>query len=72
MSMLSVPLTPELEKMIQTMIKDGVAGNKADLARKAIEKLAEEHAVQEVLQAEKEYADGKGLTGDLDELAKKL
>lgn len=69
---LSVPLTPELSKMIEKMLQDGVAANKADLARKAIEKLAEEHAVQVVLQAEKELSMGKGLAGDLDELAEKL
>lgn len=72
MSMLSVPLTPELEQMINKMIADGVAPNKAELARKAIERLAEEEAVNVVLQAEKELAEGKLLTGDLDDLVKKL
>ena len=72
MSLLSVPLTPDLEKVIKQMINDGVASNKAELARKAIEKLAEDHAVQVVLDAEKELALGRGLSGDLDELAKKL
>lgn len=70
--LLSVPLTPELSKMIDKLIQDGVATNKADLARKAIERLAEEHAIQVVLDAEKELADGKLLKGDLDDLAKKL
>lgn len=72
MSMLSVPLTPELEQMINRMIADGVAPNKAELARKAIERLAEQEAVNVVLQAERELSEGKLLTGDLDELAKKL
>lgn len=66
--MLSVPLTPELENMIEKLLQDGVASNKADLARKAIEKLAEDHAVAVVLQARKEPS----LKGDLDELAKKI
>jgi len=65
---LSVPLTPELSKMIEKMLQDGVAANKADLARKAIEKMAEEHAVDVVLKAQKEPT----LKGDLDELMKKL
>lgn len=68
MSTLSVPLTPELEKMIDKLIKDGVAGSKAELARKAIEKMAEEHAVEMVLNAEKEPS----LKGDLDELMEKI
>lgn len=68
MSTLSVPLTPELEKMIDKLIKDGVAGNKAELARKAIEKMAEDHAVKMVIDAEKE----PDLKGNLDELMKKI
>ena len=68
MSLLSVPLTPKLEKMIDKMIEDGVAPNKAELARKAIEKFAEQQAIQDVLDAEKE----PNLRGDLRELAKKF
>lgn len=72
MSILSVPLTPELSKMIDKMVEAGVGANKADVARKAIEYLAEEKAIEGVLKAEKETAEGKILRGDLDELAKKL
>ena len=68
MSLLSVPLTPKLEKMIDKMVEDGVAPNKAELARKAIEKLAEQQAIQDVLDAEREPT----LRGNLDELMKKL
>ena len=72
MSMLSVPLTPELENMITHMVEMGVASNKAEVARKAIKLLAEEEAVNAVLKAEKEMKEGKGLSGDLDELAAKI
>ena len=72
MSTLSVPLTPELERMIDKLVQDGVASNKAELARKAIEFYAEEQAIQDVLQAEREVSEGKFLEGDLDELAKKI
>ena len=68
MSMLSVPLTPELEKTIERLVKDGVATNKADLARKAIEHFAEKQAIEDVLRAEREPV----LRGDLDELLKKF
>lgn len=54
MSMLSVKLSPKLERMMQAMILDGVASNKAALVRKAIERLAEAEAVNVVLRAEKE------------------
>jgi len=72
MSMLSVPLTPELEKTINRLVEDGVATNKADLARKAIEHFAEQQAIQDVLDAQRELGEGKLLSGDLDELSKKL
>ncbi len=72
MSTLSVPLTPALEKMIDKLIQDGVAGNKAELARKAIEKMAEDHAISVILQAEKELSEGKVLRGNLRDLAKKI
>jgi len=72
MSLLSVPLTPELEQTINRLVKDGVASNKAALVRKAIEFFAEEQAVNEVLQAEKELKEGRILRGDLKELAKKI
>ena len=68
MSMLSVPLTPKLEKGIQELIDDGVAVNKADAARKGLELLLEQHAVDMVLKAEKETP----LRGNLDDLLKKF
>jgi len=72
MSMLSVPLTPDLENKINHLVESGVASNKADLARKAIEFFAEQQAVEDVLRAERELANGQLLTGDLDELAKRI
>lgn len=72
MSLLSVPLTPELEQTINRLVKDGVASNKAALVRKAIEFFAEEQAIKDVLQAEKELKEGRILRGDLKELAKKI
>lgn len=68
MSTLSVPLSADMLKAIEQLVKNGVAANKADLVRKAIDKYLEHQAVQAVLDAEKEPT----LEGDLDELAKKL
>lgn len=68
MSTISVPLTPELEKEMNYLIKKGYGRNKADVMRRALEFLAEEEAVQAVLKAEQEPA----LSGDLRELAKKI
>lgn len=72
MSTLSVPLTPELEKTIERMVKSGYAANKAEAVRKAIRLLAEEEAVQAILQGEQEIRDGKILEGNPRKLLKKF
>jgi Arc/MetJ-type ribon-helix-helix transcriptional regulator len=61
-----------LELEIEKLVKSGFASNKAAVVRRAIEKLAEDEAVNAVLIAEREIADGKLLKGDLRELMKKL
>lgn len=68
MSTLSVPLTSELEKRLDELVSQGVGPNKAAVMRRALERLAEEEAVNAVLRAEQEPT----LHGDLDELAEKL
>lgn len=70
MSTLSVPLTPKLEKFINDQVRSGRAANKADVVRRALTAMTEEEAVQEVLLAQKEIREGKGLKGDLRELIK--
>lgn len=68
MSTLSVPLTPELEKAVQKIVKAGIASNKAEAVRMAIKFFSEEQAVQDVLKSQKEAREGKLLSGDIDEL----
>ena len=70
MSTLSVPLTPKLEEFINQQVKSGRAANKADVVRRALIAMTEEEAVQEVLLAQQEIREGKGLRGDLRELIK--
>ncbi len=72
MSTLSVPLTPKLEEFINDQVKSGRAANKADVVRRALIAFTEEEAVQEVLLAQKEIREGKGLTGNLRELMKRM
>lgn len=72
MTTISVPLSPDLEKFIKNMVKNGRATNKADAVRKALLQLAENEAVDAVLRAERELAQGLGMRGDLRELAKKI
>lgn len=68
MSTLSVPLTPELEEEIKKLVKAGFAPNKASVVRRAIERLAEEEAVEAVLKAQREPM----LKGDIRDLMKKI
>lgn len=70
MSTLSVPLTPLLEEFINAQVKSGRAANKADVVRRALIAMTEEEAVQDVLLAQKEIHEGKGLKGDLRKLMK--
>lgn len=68
MTTLSVPLTKELEARLEELVRSGVGANKASVMRKALEKLAEDEAVNAVLRAEQEPT----LQGDLRKLVKRL
>lgn len=71
MSTLSVPLAPEQEKFIKDMAKT-YRSNKAAIVRRAIDRLAEEEAVNVVLQSEQDLAAGHVFRGDLKKLLKKI
>ncbi len=64
----SVPLNDDQFHRLMHLVEQGVGANKADVLRKALDKLAEDEAVEEVLRASREPR----LNGDLDELARKL
>lgn len=72
MTTLSVPLPAQLEEYISRVVKRGDAANKADVVRRALLRMAEEDAISAVLQAEREAADGKAVSGDLRKILKKL
>lgn len=71
MSTISVPLTPQLVHRLKEISKD-TGASRAAVMRKALERYAEERAVNAVLLAEHEYTLGKGMTGDLTDLAKRI
>lgn len=71
MTTLSVPLPAHLEEFVKKTAKQR-GSNKAAVVRHALELLAEEEAVQAVLKAEQELAEGKLLRGDLRKLAKRF
>ena len=72
MTTISVLITSKLEESINNLIASGYGSNKADVVRRAITKLAEDEAVETVLRAMEEVSLGKGMKGDLRELAKKF
>ncbi|MDP3661717.1 MAG: hypothetical protein Q8R17_02620 [bacterium] len=72
MTTLSVPIPSELEVFIQKEIEYGRSPNKAAVVRRALHRLAEEEAIQVVLQSEREVGEGKILRGDLRLLVKNL
>ena len=67
MTTLSVPISPELAKFIEEQTK-ATGLKKADIVRQALELYREEEAVQAVLKAEQEIAEGKIIRGDLDKI----
>ena len=72
MTTISVPISSEQEKFIDDFVKSGKAANKAHAVRYALQRLAEEEAVNAVLQAEREIGEGRGLRGNLKKLLKKI
>lgn len=72
MTTLSIPVSGDLEKFINRMVKEGKGANKADVVRRALREYRENEAMENIIRAEKEFAQGKGLRGDLRELMKKF
>lgn len=70
MSTISVPLSKELIAHLDQLVAD-TGATRAAVMRKALEKLAEDEAVEAVLRAEREVADGKILRGDIKKLLSK-
>ena len=70
MATISVPLTPELQQQLDTLVAEGVGSNRADVMRRALEYFAEEAAVNAVLKAQREIREGKILRGDARDVLK--
>ena len=73
MTTATVPLGIQDLKILNYLLDiRGIASNKAEVFRIALRKLAEEEAINAVLEGERELAEGKGLKGDIRVLAKQL
>lgn len=68
MTTLSVPISGDLEKFIEDMVKSGKGANKADVVRRAIREYEENQVVERILLAQREPT----LRGDLRTLMKKI
>lgn len=72
MGILSVSLTPELEKFINDEVASGEFESKGQLIKKALRKFEEELIIQRILKASAEAKAGKVIRGDLRELLKQM
>ncbi len=72
MTTISIPIDNNTEEFIQSMIQNGKYENKAQVVRRALFIMKEEELLRDLLAAEQEIRDGKGLRGDLKALAKKF
>jgi putative addiction module CopG family antidote len=72
MGILSVSLTPELEKFIEDEVASGEFESKGQVIKRALKKLQEDLIVEDLLRISAEIEDGVYFEGDLDELAKKI
>ena len=72
MATLSVPLTPDLENFIQSVIDDNKAETKAEVVRMSLRQAREDKFFADLREAQQEIKDGKYITGDLREIMKKL
>lgn len=72
MTTLSIPVSGDLEKFIEDMVKSGKGANKADVVRRALREYEENEVLEKILKAEREISLGKGLRGDLKTLMKKI
>lgn len=64
MTTVTVPLSSELVAHLDNLVAE-YGSNRAAVMRKALERLAEEEAINAILQSQREIAEGKVLRGDL-------
>jgi len=72
MTTISVPLPADLLQELDWLIQKGVDETRAAVMRRALRKLSEEEAIEEVLRAEREGDNGEVVRGDLKTLLSKI
>gem|GEM_PF-3213166 len=71
MSILSVPLTPKIEKLLNSLVNKDAGETRAQVARTAILKYLEDRFVEDILTSSREAHEGKYFEIDLGALSKK-
>ncbi|HCC83989.1 TPA: hypothetical protein DEP96_04030 [Candidatus Uhrbacteria bacterium] len=69
---LSIPVSSDIVNFINSLVKRGDASTKAEVVRQALARYAEDRAVEDVLIAEQEMCEGKGIKGDLRTILAKI
>jgi Arc/MetJ-type ribon-helix-helix transcriptional regulator len=64
MTTVTVPLTNQLNSMLESLVQFGAGASKADIMRTALQYFARERAIDELLKAQREAREGKYFVGD--------
>lgn len=72
MTTISIPINAVQKKFIDYLVKTGKVANKAHAVRRAIDLMAEEEAIQEIIKSQQEAREGKILHGNLRDLVKEF
>lgn len=64
MTTVTVPLNSKQIEYLDTLVED-FGSNRAAIMRKALERMAEDEAMNSILKSEQEYREGKVLRGDI-------
>ena len=67
MTTISVPLNPKIEQELMELVEI-TGANRVAVIRKAIERYREDQAINDILLAQQEVAEGKIIRGDIDDI----
>ncbi len=68
MTTISVPISKENESFLKTLVRSGKAANRAHAVRMALTRYEEDEFMSEIMEAERDAAEGRIIKGDLREI----
>ena len=72
MTTITVPINEELQNFIQSELNSGRSESKVHVVRYALQRLAEERALESLREAERDIKEGKVYKGDLRKIVSKM